>query len=226
MRMDDAEVAFHQPVAAGDDFLEIEGDRPVDPDAEVLGFLDAFKHPGRDRKGLAGQRPRGHAGAAELGAAFDQADASAEFGRFDRGRDSGFASADNGRVETDRFHRFILPEPASGSKGGERSGIFALLTTGRRRGTLADDGSRVHFNAGVGRVRENVRPVPAVRRVSPDRRSRRSVGPAAFPNILAITFTRNAAREMKERILDWLKEGFRAKGETPKNFSGSGKEYR
>jgi ATP-dependent helicase/nuclease subunit A len=31
-------------------------------------------------------------------------------------------------------------------------------------------------------------------------------------NILAITFTRNAAREMKERILAWLKEGFSGEG--------------
>jgi len=33
-----------------------------------------------------------------------------------------------------------------------------------------------------------------------------------LPNILAITFTRNAAREMKERILAWLKEGFSGEG--------------
>jgi ATP-dependent helicase/nuclease subunit A len=37
--------------------------------------------------------------------------------------------------------------------------------------------------------------------------------PRALPNILAITFTRNAAREMKERILDWLKEGYSGEGE-------------
>jgi ATP-dependent helicase/nuclease subunit A len=36
--------------------------------------------------------------------------------------------------------------------------------------------------------------------------------PRGLPNILAITFTRNAAREMKERILAWLKEGFSGEG--------------
>ncbi len=37
-------------------------------------------------------------------------------------------------------------------------------------------------------------------------------GPRGLPNILAITFTRTAAREMKERILAWLKEGFSGEG--------------
>jgi hypothetical protein len=37
-------------------------------------------------------------------------------------------------------------------------------------------------------------------------------GSRGLPNILAITFTRNAAREMKERILAWLKEGFSGEG--------------
>ena len=36
--------------------------------------------------------------------------------------------------------------------------------------------------------------------------------PRGLPNILAITFTRTAAREMKERILAWLKEGFSGEG--------------
>jgi ATP-dependent exoDNAse (exonuclease V) beta subunit len=36
--------------------------------------------------------------------------------------------------------------------------------------------------------------------------------PCGLSNILAITFTRNAAREMKERILAWLKEGFSGEG--------------
>ncbi len=36
--------------------------------------------------------------------------------------------------------------------------------------------------------------------------------PRGLPNILAITFTRTAAREMKERILAWLKEGYSGEG--------------
>jgi len=118
MRLDDADVAFHQPVAAGDDFLEVEGNRSVDPDAEAFGFLDGFEHPGRNRERLAGQRPGGHAGPAQLGAAFDQADPGAQLGRLDRGREPGFPPSDHDRVEAQGFHAPILLEAAGASKRG------------------------------------------------------------------------------------------------------------
>ena len=83
---------------------------------KFLAFLTLSNTPAEIEKVLLGRVPVATQAPAELGAAFDQADAGAQFGGLDRGRDPGFAAADDGRVESQGFHELILPESRTGTR--------------------------------------------------------------------------------------------------------------